>query len=198
MANDEQHAAVDEKDAAALAALIEALGGRDRKARQASAHTIVQIARVAPAAVAPFAAELAAAVERPEAQTRWESLDALTSLVAVDPQAASAGFDGAESCLFDEESGLVRLTAFRYFTALGAVSGQWARAVWPLVDEALQCYHGDPEFDDMLDATLVFAHAVSDEEVCGLIAERMSFDAKNGKGPLSHRARQIVDAARKA
>ena len=196
MANTDGTATANERDVAALKALIAALGGRDRKARQSSAHMVAQVAKAAPAAVVPFADEVAAAVGRPEAQTRWEALDALTSVAAVDPEAASKGFEGAEDCLYDEESGLVRLTAFRYFAALGSSSPSWSAKAWPLIDEAVQCYHGDPEFDDMLDALYAFAQSDLDEGVRAALAERMSFDARNGRGSVAVRARQIVEALR--
>ena len=185
MANTDGTAMANERDAAALKALIAALGGRDRKARQSSAHMVAQIAKAAPAAVAPFADEVAAAVGRPEAQTRWEALDALTSVAAVDPEAASKGFEGAEDCLYDEESGLVRLTAFRYFAALGSSSPSWSAKAWPLIDEAV-----------MLDALYAFAQSDLDEGVRAALAERMGFDARNGRGSVAVRARQIVEALR--
>lgn len=191
---DEVLEAPSEKDLAALRALTAALSGRDRKARQSAAHMIAQIAKAAPAAVAPFADDLVDAVDRPEAQTRWEALDALASIARVDPDAAARGFEGAEESLYDEESGLVRLTAFRYLAALGSCSPAWSAKAWPLIDEAVQCYHGDPEFDDMLDALLSFAQSDLDADVRRELADRMRFDARNGRGSLAVRARQIIEA----
>lgn len=185
---------ISEKDLAALQALIAALNGRDRKMRQSSAHTVALIAKAAPLAVAPFADDLVRAVGRPEAQTRWEALDALASLATVDPDAAAKAFDDAEESLYDEVSGPVRLAAFRYFTVLGSASAAWSVKVWPLIDEAVQCYHGDPEFDDMLASLLAFAQSDLDPSVRVALAERLSFDAHNGRGSLVVRARQIIEA----
>lgn len=196
MANTDGTTTANDRDVAALKALIAALGGRDRKARQSSAHMVAEVAKAAPAAVLPFVDEVVAAIGRPEAQTRWEALDALTSLIVADPDAASKGFEGAEDCLYDEESGLLRLTAFRYFTTLGSSSPEWSAKAWPLIDEAIQCYHGDPEFDDMLDALYAFAQSDLDEGVRAALTERMSFDARNGRGSVVARARQIVDVLR--
>ncbi len=196
MANSDGTATVSERDEAALKALIAALGGRDRKARQSSAHMVAEVAKAAPAAVVPYADDIVAAVERPEAQTRWEALDALTSMVSADPEAAARGFEGAENCLYDEESGLVRLTAFRYFATLGSSSPAWSVKAWPLIDEAIQCYHGDPEFDDMLDALHSFAQSDLDDGVRKALVDRMSFDARSGKGAIAVRARQIIDATK--
>lgn len=187
---------VSERDLAALQALIAALNGRDRKARQSSAHTVALIAKAAPVAVVPFADDLAGAAERPEAQTRWEALDALASIVAADPLAAAKAFESAQESLYDEVSGPVRLAAFRYFTVLGGASAEWSVRAWPIIDEAVQCYHGDPEFSDMLDALLLFAQSDLDPTVRAALVERMEFDARNGRGALAGRARQIMDAAR--
>lgn len=188
--------AVSERDVTALAALVDALGGRNRKARQGAAHTLAQVARTAPEAVVPFAGELAEAVECPEAQTRWEALDALASVARVDPDAADCAFEAAQESLYDEESGMVRLAAFRYFSQLGAAGPAWSVRVWPLVNEAVQCCHGDPEFDDMLAELVSFAQADLDPSVREALVERMSFDACNGRGTVAQRARQIVEAAR--
>ena len=186
---------LEDKDIAALKALIAALNGRDRKARQAAAHTIAQVAKVAPAAIVPFAGDIVRAVSRPEAQTRWEILDALANVASVDASAVAQAYEGAENALFDEDSGMVRLAAFRYFTALGASSAAWSVKAWGLIDEAIQCYHGDPEFDDMLEALERFARADLDAGVRKALVDRMSFDARSGKGSVSARARAIIEAA---
>ena len=176
-----------------LPTLVENLSGRDRKARQMSAHIIAELARVRPEVIAPHVADVVDAIERPEAQTRWEVLDAMTSVAKVDPDTAAKAREGAETSLFDEESGLLRLTAFRYFTTLGQQPG-WSTKVWPLLDEALQCYHGDPEFSGMLDAVAEFVQAPNvDDSVRAALAERMKFDAQSGKGALSNRARQLIE-----
>ena len=193
---DDVEQTVSEKDIAALRALLAALNGRDRKARQSAAHTVALIAKAAPAAVVPFVDDIVGAIDRPEAQTRWETLDALSSMALVDPNAAAKGFEGAETCLYDEESGLLRLTAFRYFVALGSSTPAWSVKAWPLIDEAIQCYHGDPEFSDMLDAVYTFAQANLDPQVRAALADRMAFDARNGRGALAARAQQIIDAVR--
>ena len=191
---DDVELTVSDKDLAALQALVTALNGRDRKARQSSAHTVALIAKAVPLAVIPFADDLVRAVGRPEAQTRWEALDALASLVSVDPDAAAKAFDDAQESLYDEVSCPVRLAAFRYFTVLGGASAAWSAKVWPLVDEAVQCYHGDPEFDDMLTSLLAFAQGDLDPAVRAALAERLSFDAHNGRGSLAARTRQIIEA----
>ena len=182
-----------ERDEAALEALVEALGAPDRKTRQAAAHAVASVARTAPEQVAPHADALARAAGRPEAQTRWEALDALGCVAPVNPQAAGKALEQAEDALFDEESGTLRLAALRYLVALGSVCAQRSAEVWPFLDEAIQCYHGDPEFDDMLAALVDFAHADLDPGVRAALAARLAFDARNTRGALGAHARQIEE-----
>lgn len=190
-----QQSAFSDRDLAALQSMVDALNGRSRKARQNAAHAVAQVARVAPEVVAPFAGEVVGGVDCPEAQTRWEVIDALTSIVAVDPEAAALGFDGAQDSLYDEESPLVRLTAFKYFAALGSASPQWSVKAWPILDEAIQALHGDPGFGEMLGALVPFAQSDLDPAVRAALVERMTFDARNGRGGAVAQARQVIDAA---
>lgn len=175
-----------------LALLVDTLSGRSRKGRQASAHAIAMLAKESPEDVLPYADGLVDAIQRPEAQTRWECLDALTSLVSIDPSVAARAFEGAEEALFDEESGLLRFTAFRFFAKL-VQCPEYSERAWSLLDEALQCYHGNPEFAGMLDACVELAQSDVDPSILQALSDRMKFDAQSGKGALSHRAKQIMD-----
>ena len=65
--------------------------------------------------------------------------------------------------------------------------------VWPLIDEAIQCYHGDLEFGDMLVAVVEYSQGKLSDSVKAALAERMAFDAANSKGSLQRRAQQILD-----
>ena len=105
----------------------------------------------------PYGTELVDALNRPEAQTRWECLDVLTGLVEFDSRVCDKAVPGAETALFDEESGPVRLAAMRFLCRLGATTENRSERVWPLIDEGIQCYHGDMEFQDMLVAVVDFS-----------------------------------------
>lgn len=174
--------------------MVEALSGSSRRARQHSAKVLREIAGIKPEAVLPVIPDLVDALNRPEAQTRWECLDAISQLVALDADACATALDGAETALFDEESGPLRLAAMRYLCQLGSVNKQYSKRCWPLIDEGIQCYHGDFEFQDMLVAVMSFAQGYIDDEVKAALKERMSFDAQNSKGLLKKRAQQIVEA----
>lgn len=180
-------------DKARLEALVAALEESSRRKRQVAASTLSQVSRLQCDVLVPYGDALIDALNRPEAQTRWECLDALTNMVAVDSRTCDKALAGAEMALFDEESGPVRLAAVRFLCRLGATTEKRSERVWPLIDEAIQCYHGDFEFPDMLAAVIDFSAGTLSVQVKEALADRMAFDAANGKGALKRRAQQIVD-----
>ena len=181
------------KDEKALSELVEVLAAGSRRERQQAAATIAQVSRAHAEALIPHANALVDALNRPEAQTRWEVLDALTELVPYESRTCDKGIAGAETALFDEDSGPVRLAAMRFLCAYGATTENRSEKIWPLIDEGIQCYHGDLEFQDMLLAVTDFSCGKLSPEVKAKLAERMRFDAENGKGALQKRAAQIVE-----
>ncbi|MBQ6395244.1 MAG: hypothetical protein IJH87_02730, partial [Atopobiaceae bacterium] len=131
-----------------------------------------------------------------EAQTRWETLDALSELASSYPDDVFEAFDGAEASLFDENSAPVRLSAFRFLTAYGAISPKCSDDAWPLLNEAIQCYHGDVEYRDMLTYLLNFAKGSISPESRDALIERVSFDAENSVGYLRVHSVEIIEAAK--
>lgn len=81
----------------------------------------------------------------------------------------------------------------RFLCKLGATTEKRSEKVWPLIDEGIQCYHGDLEFQDMLLAVIDFSQGKLDGSVKSALADRMRFDAENGKGMLRRRANQIIE-----
>lgn len=185
------HIALENKDI--LAGLIERMADSSRRVRQNTASTLSLVAHIDPDALVEYADVFIDALERPEAQTKWECLDVLTVLVSLDADLCASALPGAEGALFDEDSGPLRLAAFRFLCCYGSVSGARSVEVWPLIDEAIQCYHGDVEFHDMLVAIAAFSSADLDLDVAASLKARMEFDARNGKGGLKKRAQQIID-----
>lgn len=175
--------------------LTSELSGASRRTRQNAAAMLAAFAKTDADKLVPYGAELVDALNRPEAQTRWECLDALTELVAHDSRLCDKAVAGAETALFDEDSGPLRLAAMRFLCRLGTTTENRSEKIWPLIDEAIQCYHGDLEFHDMLDAVSDFAAGKLSAAVRDELIARMSFDARNGKGGLKRRAQQIVDNA---
>lgn len=181
---------------AQLEALFKELQGTSRRRRQEVAHRLAAVAKADPSRLVPFVDELVETLERPEAQTRWEILTALTELCADHADELVAAFDGAEESLFDDSSATVRLAAFVFLCRYGATSSERADAAWPLLDEAIQCYHGDAEYRDMLAALLDFAHGAASEATKKSLADRVAFDATSGSGYIKTFSAQIVDACK--
>lgn len=175
-----------------MAALVEALSGANRRRRQEASHTIALIAAQDVNRVRPYVDELIDALYRPEAQTRWEVLSTLSELALVDAGMVEEAFDGAEASLFDEDSAIVRLAAFRFLIRLGASSPERSDKVWGIVDEAIQCYHGDPEYRDMLVALSEFSKGSISETTRDALLTRIGFDADNGRGYVRIMSAEIV------
>ena len=188
------HAARNKK---VLAQLLHALSGENRTQRVAAARAVHALAIHDPAVLKTYGAELADALERPEAQTRWEILGALEKVVAADARVADKAIGPATTALHDAESGVVRLAAFRLLAAYGATTARRSEKVWPLIDEAIRVYHGDPEFPAMLIGVIRLVGGEATDEVKLAAAERMLFDAEHTKGLTGQRARRIVACAPK-
>lgn len=180
-----------------LGDVVDALAGDDRRSRQVAASVVHEVAQNEPTLLKDYAVQLADALHRPESQTRWEVLGTFENLVPVDARLVDKALAGAETALHDEESGVVRLAAFRLLAAYGATTAFRSERVWPLVDDAIRCYHGDPEFPAMLSGVYRMVSGGAADTVKLAAAERMAFDAENAKGVLKRRAARIVECAPK-
>ena len=185
------------KNKAVLKTVMDALSGPDRRSRQQAARVVHALAVQKPEALKVHADALADALERPESQTRWEILGALEKLVAVDARIIDRALPGITTALHDSESGVVRLAAFRVLSAYGSTTAKRSERVWPLIDEAIRVYHGDPEFPAMLSGVVRLVSGGASEEVKLAAAERMEFDSEHTKGLVGRRAKQIVECAPK-
>ena len=168
-----------EENENAVDRLVQELGCPTRRIRQFAARVLHLLAERDPQRVVPCGPALIEALDRPEAQTRWEALDALTALATTCPEQLGDAFEGAETALFDEISSTLRYAAFRLLCVWGATSVERSREAWPILDEAIQCYHGDLEYRDMLGCLYEFG---------------LKFDAENGKGSyLKARSSEICE-----
>lgn len=177
-------------------AIVMQLRGPRRRQRQEAAHELAEMCRADPELILPVVPALIDAVNRPEAQTRWESLDALGTLAAVHPAEVADACEGAEDALFDEGSAPVRLAAFRFLANFGSTSPERSDEVWSLLDEAVQCYHGDPEYRDMLTALVSFVKGDISDATRDALVQRVSFDADNGHGYIKGFSQEILDVAK--
>lgn len=182
---------------AKLTELIEMLSGSSRRARQNAAAALAIVSKESPEKLLAYNSDFVDALNRPEAQTRWECLDILTQFVDLESRSCDKAVPGAESALFDEESGPVRLAAMRFLCKLAGTTENRSEKLWSLIDEGIQCWHGDLEFQDMLIAVIDFSTGKLAPSVKEELGARMKFDAENGKGALKRRAQQIVENVQK-
>lgn len=181
------------KDEKALAEVVEKLDVGTRRERQMAGAVVAQVAAQNPEMLKDHVSTLVDALNRPEAQTRWECLDALTCMIDVESRLCDKAVPGADTSLFDEDSGPARLSAMRFLCKLGATTPTRSEKVWPLIDEAIQCYHGDLEFNDMLIALVEFSEGKLAPSVKEELKDRMQFDADSNKGMFKRRAQQIIE-----
>lgn len=173
--------------------LISDLSDSSRKKRQDAALKLVECCEDNCVLVLQHGSELIDALDLSEVRTRWAILDVLTILSAYDADLCKKALPGVENALFDELNGPLHLASVRFLCAYGAQSPEASDIVWPLLDEAIQCFHGDQEFYDMLNLLVEFSHGNLSEKTKKLFSERMLFDAHNNKGITQRRAQTIVD-----
>ena len=176
-----------------IAELAEQLSGSSRRSRQDAAEQLAGLAKTQPEELVPFIPDFVDALNRPESQTRWECLDILTCLIPFAADACGEALSGAELALFDEENTMVRLWGMIFLCEWGKVSEANSAKVWPLIDEAIRCYHGDMEFQDMLTAVQTFSAGKLAPEVRKALVAALSFDAENARGWLQKKVRRIID-----
>ena len=173
--------------------LLDDLAGANRRMRQEASHELASVAREDPSQLVDAIPALIDALYRPEAQTRWEVLNALSELARSNARKLAKAYEGAEAALFDEASATVRLAAFRFLSCYGATSQKRSDEVWPLLDEAIQCFHGDSEYRDMLSHMLTFAHGRISKASREALAERIRFDATSGHGYIKTCSAEIFE-----
>ena len=132
------------------------------------------------------------ALSRPEAQTRWLALDCLTHLVPVDAKACKDAIEGAEEALFDDKTSLIRESAVRFLSRYGASSMQRSKEVWPLIKEALQQFHGEIEYDKILNRINFFAAGKLDAGVKKDLRATAKDIQKSVGGPTKSRLERIL------
>lgn len=184
-----------ERDEKSLGLLVGELSGSNRRRRQEAAHLLASIGEQGIEPMMGYVDSFIDALYRPEAQTRWEMLSLLGEIALVDAELVAEAYDGAEASLFDEDSAIVRLAAFKFLVRLGKSSPKRSDQVWQVMDEAIQCYHGDPEYRDMLGALGEFARGNLSEQTREALLERVGFDAENGRGYIRIMSSEIVAAA---
>ena len=126
-----------EENENAVDRLVQELGCPTRRIRQFAARVLHLLAERDPQRVVPCVPALIEALDRPEAQTRWEALDALAALATTCPEQLGDAFEGAETALFDEISSTLRYAAFRLLCVWGATSVERSREAWPTATSSI-------------------------------------------------------------
>lgn len=145
--------------------LVKLMAGPFPIVRKNSAKALLAKVKESPEYYVKYIPEIIDALDRPEAQTRWECLDTLTILVSFDAKACKAAIEGAEEALFDEKTSLIRENAMRFLCRYGAGSKKRSIEVWSLIKEALQEFHGEIDYDKILNRVNYFACGSLDDNV---------------------------------
>lgn len=175
-----------------LAGLVYALGEPDRHERALAAGILHEVSLVDPKALERYADDLIDALDRPEIQTRWEILGVLEELVGVNARLLDKAIGPATTSLHDDESGVVRVSAFKLLAAYGATTARRAERVWPLLDDATRIYHGDPEYPAMLGGVVQLVEGAAPDKIKAEAAARFEPDIGDPKMLVSRRAKRIV------
>ena len=174
--------------------LAHALGCDSRPLRQYAAQVLLDVAEEDPAAVQEFESEILDAMNRPEPMTCYHALRMVELLVGEDARVVERAFDDIEACLH-EESGMVRLSAFRALARFGSTTERRSERAWPSMADALRCYHGDTEFVAMMNALTDMLDGKVSDQVKIEAAQLFEFDVQNTDNFLARKARQIVEFA---
>lgn len=173
--------------------LLESLSDARRKLRQNSARILRDLALQLPQRLQGKEDVLIDALYRPEAQTRWEILTVLSQFCIQDEELLEQAQEAALDALYDEDSGLVRLAAFKYLLKLSQESAERLEILWPSLEEALQCYHGDNAYRDMLGELRGFATQALPDHLKDALIKRLSFDAEQGRGYLKTMSLALIE-----
>ncbi len=185
-------------EALPTADLVESLKSTHRLERMAASHELRARAEKDASELVQYAQDMNRALSSVEAQTRWELLSALSAVAAVDIKAVARTFREAEASLFDDESSAVRLAAFRFFVVFGANNEKNSDKAWPLIDEFIQCYHGDPEYRDILTQLVCFAKGNLSQKTRKSFTDRLSFDAESAHGYIKTFSVEIIEILKRA
>jgi len=176
--------------------LADALGAPTRALREYASDVLQQVASQNCDLLLKSSAEIIDALDRPESFTRYNILLVLDCFIPHHAPVVSKALYQLEDCLYDEDSKIVRLEAFEVLCHFGATTEARSKTVWGYLSEALRCYHGDPEYMQMLNyLTDMLQTGKVSESVKEGVVRLFIFDAEQGKGMLQRRAQQIIALA---
>lgn len=109
--------------------LVKLMSGPSPVVRKNAAKALLLKVKESPDFYLKYIPDIIDALDRPEAQTRWECLDCLTILVSFDAKSCKDAIEGAEQALFDDKTSLIRENAVRFLSRYGAGSKQRSKEV---------------------------------------------------------------------
>jgi len=182
-------------DAALRKELALALGEKSRAAREYAAQVLAELARADASLLSDHLKDVIDALNRPESLTRYSMIEVIGELAQDDPKVVEKAYEPLQDCLYDEESGTVRLYAFRILARHGATGPARSVKVWPDLSMALRSFHGDPQFMAMLTETIKMLGGRADTSVKEAAVELFAFDAEHARGELRKKAETIATFA---
>lgn len=192
VAEEALHAARNKK---VMSKLVTRLSDASKVERSRAAKLVHDAACIDATRLEPHVDHMVAALDNPEPQTRWEVLGALEELALVKPMLLDKAVEPTTHSLHDEDSSVVRLAAFRLLATYGASSIRRAEKTWPLLDEALRCYHGDSEYPGMLTALAVLVEGRAPAPIVAEAAALVEPDASHPKATIARGARRVFAIA---
>jgi len=175
--------------------LARSLGGGTRPVREYASQVLVELAKKDPKKIEKFSDDIIDALSRPEALTRYSMIEVIGELAQVDPKIVVTAYEPLQECLYDEQSGTVRLYAFRVLARYGATGTARSVKVWPDLSMALRSFHGDHEFMAMMTETIHMLEGRADQKVKDAAVELFAFDAEHARGELRKKAQTIASFA---
>ncbi|MCL2438338.1 MAG: hypothetical protein FWE26_05375 [Coriobacteriia bacterium] len=175
--------------------LAEALGHQSRAVREYTSQVLTKLASADVTLLQDFANDVIDALNRPESLTRYSMIEIIGELAKSDSKIVTNAYEPLQDCLYDEESGTVRLYAFRVLARYGATGPARSVKVWPDLSMALRSFHGDPEFMAMMSELIAMLGGRSDVSVKESAVELFAFDAEHARGDLRKKAEIISSFA---
>ena len=172
--------------------LADALGHESRFVREYTSQVLVELARNDANFLQEHANDIIDALNRPESLTRYSMIEIIGELAQTQPKLVTSAYELLQDCLYDEDSGTVRLYAFRVLARYGASAPARSVKVWPDLSMALRCFHGDSEFMSMMSELIAMLGGRCDQSVKEAAVELFAFDAEHARGDLRKKAEAIA------
>ncbi|MCL2403401.1 MAG: hypothetical protein FWC86_04135, partial [Coriobacteriia bacterium] len=175
--------------------LAESLGHQSRAMREYTAQVLTELMRADVALLQDHADDIVDALNRPESLTRYSMIEIIGELANLDSKIVTDAYEPLQDSLYDEDSGTVRLYAFRVLARYGATGPARSVKVWPDLSMALRSFHGDPEFMAMMNELIAMLAGRADTAVKESAVELFAFDAEHARGDLRKKAETIATFA---